>query len=266
MTRLLDLLGTHWFALVLLLVAAGLGAVAAIRNRAWAAYAAVPLAAFALGDLFLHGWKYQPTIESAIYSVPLWGLYAGVALLVGAVLVLVLFRVWSFWFAVVAACAVMAAAGALGGRWVGSGFVEIGKSVTWIRFVSPWWLLTLLFVPAVYLISRKSLSGLGPVRRWVAITARMLVVACLALALAEPRVRRPSENMTVIFVVDRSASVPRELVDETGTGVKDRRWGRVQEVIESSVSVYVRAMPRFASTGSSWSNRAFGWWCPLSPR
>jgi secreted protein with Ig-like and vWFA domain/uncharacterized membrane protein len=236
MTRLLDLLGTHWFALVLLLLAAGLGGYAAVRRRAWPWYVGTSLAAFALGALFLHGWKYQLADDGPIRPLAPAVVYAGLALLAGAALVLVVFRGWSFWVGAAAAFVILAGLGGLGGRWLGSGIVEVAKSIAWVRFVSPWWLAFLLFVPAVYLISRKSLSGLGPVRRWVAIIARMLVVACLALALAEPRVRRPSENMTVLFVVDRSASVPAEYDDTVRTEFRvDLRWGRIRSLIENAV-------------------------------
>jgi uncharacterized membrane protein len=236
MTRLYDLLGTHWFALVLLLIAGGLGGYAALRKRSWPWYVGTALAAFALGDLFLHGWKYQIADDGPIRSLALAVLYGGLVLLAGAALVLVIFRGWSFWFAAVAGCVIAAAVGGLGGRWLGSGIVEVGKSVVWIRFVSPWWLTLLLFLPAVYLVSRSSLSGLGPVRRWVAIAARMLVVACLVLALAEPRVRRPSENVAVIFVVDRSASVPAEFERTPSGDLLDLRWSRIRGLVESSVT------------------------------
>ncbi len=128
---------------------------------------------------------------------------------------------------------------ALGG-WVGRPlaefFVEAGKSVIHTTFLSPWWLLLLLLAPLVYVISFRSLSGLGPVRRWVAIGLRTLVVVLLVVALAEPKVQRPSENMTVLFVVDRSASVPRDLEQEQTGNLKDMRWARIQELIEGSVS------------------------------
>jgi uncharacterized membrane protein len=236
MTRFLDLLGTHWFALVLLLTAVGLGAFGSLRKRAWPWYIVTGFAAFAVGALFLHGWKYQLVDNGPIRSLALTVLYAGLALFIGAMAVLVAFRGWSFWFATIVGCVIVAAVGGLTGRWLGSGIVEVGKSIAWIRFVSVWWLAFLLFVPAVYLISRQSLSGLGPIRRWVALVARMLVVACLALALAEPRVRRPSENTTVIFVVDRSASVPAEYDEQVKSEFRvDLRWARIRQLIESSV-------------------------------
>ena len=84
-----------------------------------------------------------------------------------------------------------------------------------VEFVRPWWLVLLGFVPLVVLMSRRSLSGLGPVRKWLAITARAAGVACLAMALAEPRLRRESETVTVLFVVDRSFSKTRTRVPPT---------------------------------------------------
>lgn len=237
MTQLLDLLVTHWLALVLLAAAVISGLLAAVRRQQVALLVTIALGcgAFALGSMFLHGLNFtlapggeKRSIAGAVTLAALLGLYGLVVLVLSA-------RVWNRYLAAILGFVAVLGFGGVVGRPVSEFVVEATKSVVWTRFVSPWWLLLLLTAPLVYLIGRKSLSGLGPVRRWVAITARTLVVVLIALALAEPRVRRPSENMTVIFVVDRSASVPRELSDETGTGARDKRWVRIQEVIEGSV-------------------------------
>ena len=93
--------------------------------------------------------------------------------------------------------------------------MEAVRALRGLEFVRPWWLLLLVLVPVVFLMSRRSLSGLGPVRKWVAVGLRATIIALLAVALAEPRVRRTSENVTVIFVLDRSLSVPPELDPST---------------------------------------------------
>src|SRR5438128_2534111 len=72
------------------------------------------------------------------------------------------------------------------------------------------WLLLLAFVPVIVLLSFRSLSGLGPARRWLAIGLRCLLVVLLTLALAEVRLRHQNENVTVLFLVDRSLSVPED--------------------------------------------------------
>ena len=101
-----------------------------------------------------------------------------------------------------------------------------------LEVVRPAWLGLLLLVPVVVLIGRRTLSGLGPARRQLAVTLRALGVAALALALAEPRVRRSTDSLTVLFVADRSFSVPQDPDPTTGT---DRRWDRVKRMIEESV-------------------------------
>ena len=227
----------HGFSLALTAVAALLVLVAWLRKRRLAGVTAVAvgLVGLAAGAAFLHGRNYRldPTW-------PEWGVGGTVSLaaaLLFAVVggVLLLLRTWSFAFGCVCAVVVLVGLGGWGGRAVGTGVLEAGKAIAYTRFVSPWWLLLLIVVPGIYFISRKSLAGLEPVRRWTAIVARSLLVACLILALAEPRVRRPSENITVLFAVDRSASIPRELEDtQTGDQI-DRRWNRIRQVIEQSV-------------------------------
>ena len=51
-------------------------------------------------------------------------------------------------------------------------------------------------------------AGLDRPRRILAVTLRSLVVACLALALARIQYVKRSENVAVMFVLDRSRSVP----------------------------------------------------------
>jgi uncharacterized membrane protein len=96
----------------------------------------------------------------------------------------------------------------------------------------------LVCVPAVFVISRRSLSGLGPIRRWVAVGTRALVLTLLVVALAEPRLRRSSENVTVLFVIDRSLSVPPDYDfnqrDSAGDPL-DRRWERVRRFVNDTV-------------------------------
>lgn len=97
---------------------------------------------------------------------------------------------------------------------------------------SPWWLLVLLVIPAIVRLSYRSLAGLGPVRRWVAIGLRCSLVLLLALALAELRLRKPSENLTVLFLVDRSLSIPEEYDEKKQ---KDLRWERIQAFVRDAV-------------------------------
>jgi len=54
---------------------------------------------------------------------------------------------------------------------------------------------------AIVWLSIRSLAALGPARRVVAISLRCLLVTLLVLALAEIRLRKSSESLTVLYLV-----------------------------------------------------------------
>ena len=112
---------------------------------------------------------------------------------------------------------------------------SLALSLTTLEFVQPWWLLLLVVLPALVRFSYKSLAGLGPVRRWVALGIRCLLVALLIFALAEPRLRRPNENVCVLYVLDRSLSVPPETDPTSAEGERDQRWLRLQAFVNAAV-------------------------------
>ena len=74
--------------------------------------------------------------------------------------------------------------------------------------LSPGWLALLAVLPVVALLSRRSLSGLGPVRKWVAIGLRCLVLALLILAVADLQIVRTADRLCTLFVLDQSRSIP----------------------------------------------------------
>jgi uncharacterized membrane protein len=81
----------------------------------------------------------------------------------------------------------------------------------WSSFVSiaqPGYLAVLAVVPLVVALSLRSLAGLGPVRRPLAVGLRCLVIAVMACALAGPEWVRQTDDQTVIFALDQSGSVP----------------------------------------------------------
>jgi len=55
-----------------------------------------------------------------------------------------------------------------------------------VDFNSPWYLLLLLLAPALWIVSYRSLAGLGNIRRLIAISLRTLVLLLLVFALATP--------------------------------------------------------------------------------
>jgi uncharacterized membrane protein len=227
MGRMLELLEAVW--LPSLLVVAGLAALAVwLRRRSdgVSAWSYLILggagAAAGLGGL---------TLPS---EVGFW-----IAVIAGALLFakLVLLVITGQWYAPLGAFLGGVTLIGLGGwlsRDIGVGTVYFVRTLWNSEFAQPWWLLLLLLIPVIVWMSYRSLAGLGPVRRWVAIGLRCLLVLLLTLALAELRLRKPNDTTTVIFLVDRSQSVPQDIDPEAPTPV-DRRWLRVKEFVEKSV-------------------------------
>jgi uncharacterized membrane protein len=118
-----------------------------------------------------------------------------------------------------------------------------------VQFDRPAWL---VLIPAIGLVcwwlSRRSLSGLGKGSRWAALGARVLAVALLAGALAEPQLRRESEAVGVTFVVDVSRSIPagvQQTIDDFVARAQDgsRLDGDVMGVVTASETAFVQASP-----------------------
>jgi hypothetical protein len=115
---------------------------------------------------------------------------------------------------------------------------DIIASLADMRLKSPAWLLLLLLIPAFVLLSFRRLNR-EEVRPWVALGLRIVGVAFLALALAEPFFARATRAMTVLFVLDRSLSIPQELADDPAQpGAKiDLRAERVRQFINDAVQM-----------------------------
>ncbi len=77
-----------------------------------------------------------------------------------------------------------------------------------LTFEQPVWLWLLATIPLLVLFSYRSLAGLERSRRWLALVMRSLVIAAIALALARISYQRENDNLTVIFLLDRSRSIP----------------------------------------------------------
>src|SRR5690606_19108139 len=67
----------------------------------------------------------------------------------------------------------------------------------------------LLLLPVIWILSYRSLSGLGRWRRLAALSLRSFVLLLIVLALAEMQFLRTSDRMTVIYLLDQSASIPQ---------------------------------------------------------
>jgi hypothetical protein len=95
----------------------------------------------------------------------------------------------------------------------GDGADLLWRNVTMIRANDPWWLLVLLLIPITVWWSFHSLAGLGTVRRWVALGLRSGLLLFLGLALADVYLQHSNETVTVLFLWDRSLSMPEEEVE-----------------------------------------------------
>jgi uncharacterized membrane protein len=77
-------------------------------------------------------------------------------------------------------------------------------------FGSPWFLPALALVPLVTWWARRSLAGISGPRRVVSIVLRSAVVLLIVLAAAELRILLRNDRLAVIFLLDRSESIPAE--------------------------------------------------------
>ncbi len=76
---------------------------------------------------------------------------------------------------------------------------------------NPWWLILIpMILPPLIWMSYRSLAGLGPVRRALAILFRTAVITLIVLALAEVQSVRRTDRLTTMFLVDASNSIPKE--------------------------------------------------------
>lgn len=82
-------------------------------------------------------------------------------------------------------------------------------------FESPWWLLALLTLPALWVVSFRALANLPAWRQGVAVALRSLLVLLLVAALAEIQWVQATDRVAVIYLVDRSLSVPPERIART---------------------------------------------------
>ncbi len=238
MNRAIEILSAHGFAGLMAVVALVLGALA-LRQRqragSWSGWLLVPAAGCLLAGLGSEVLP-APRPDDGFLSWPALLAAAVGLVLFGKVLALLLTGAWWRPLAWVAGAAGAFALGGWFGRSLGRGAVEAGRSLASLEPAQPWWLLLLGLVPLVVLWSYRSLAGLGPVRRWVAIGLRSSLIILLALALAEVRLRHQSESVTVLFVLDRSQSVPEETEKDAKTGnVVDHRWERVRKFINDAV-------------------------------
>jgi uncharacterized membrane protein len=95
-----------------------------------------------------------------------------------------------------------------------------------VRLDQPLWLLLLGLLLPAFIVSRKSIGGLSQAKAYVTFTLRALVIAGLAIALAEPSWERRGEGLTLTAILDRSQSMPpvlkRSAFEFIRTAIADR--------------------------------------------
>ncbi len=80
-----------------------------------------------------------------------------------------------------------------------------------ISVENPWWLILIpLIIPPLVWMSYRSLAGLGPVRRALAILLRASVISLIVLALAQVQSVRVTDRLTTVFLIDDSSSIPND--------------------------------------------------------
>lgn len=84
------------------------------------------------------------------------------------------------------------------------------------RFAEPEYLVLLVVLPLTWWMARKSLAGLPPARRVMALTLRLAIITLLVLACARMQFHSPAENVAVYFLLDWSDSIPNSPADFRG--------------------------------------------------
>jgi Mg-chelatase subunit ChlD/uncharacterized membrane protein len=226
MNPFLAFITAHWFAVLLLAVALVMAAFA-LRSQLRGALSLgwlLPAAGLALAG------------AGGLALEPEWGGWIAAGAATAFFVMLIVLILTSHWLRPLAYAFGALLALGLGGLVTlaaSEGLVEAGRTLASLEPAQPWWLLLLLLVPLVFWFSYRSLAGLGPVRRWVALGLRCLLITLLALALAELRIKHQNENVTVLFLVDRSLSVPQE--PDPSDKTIDLRWLRVKKFINEAV-------------------------------
>jgi uncharacterized membrane protein len=228
METIQSFLATYWLALTCLIVAVGLGVMVLLH---WLRHGIL-------------SWRcYSPAVALASYGIgafnwfPTWwvGLTIAASALGIFVFLLVLVVLKGSWSALAGYGLTVLFFFGLG-DWSGSAVAEfLHDALTLIlslRPLEPWWLLLLLVIPVLLWTSYGNLITLGTTRRWIVLGLRCALIALLALALSEVYARRPNENVTVMFVWERSLSMPPEF--EGGT---DQRQARIYRFINDAVAL-----------------------------
>lgn len=123
-----------------------------------------------------------------------------------------------------------------------------------VEFQTPVWLVLIPVLGVLtVLMAARSLSGLGRVTKWAALVSRLLVIALLAGALAEPRWRKEGKDVSVTLVLDMSQSVPASLQQRVVRFVEEARGDNMRRedrlgMVTIARNSYVQSLPRALNT------------------
>lgn len=102
-----------------------------------------------------------------------------------------------------------------------------------LAFNSAWYLLLLGLLPLIWWAGHRSLSGLGRWRRLLALTLRSLVLVLLICALAEIQYQRTHDQITVMYLLDQSLSIPEdrraEMIQYANASIRDQRRDETED-------------------------------------
>ena len=229
MNVLFDRLTAHWCPVLLLGIAlAVLAALGLLRHRNVRWFTPLLLSSLAVVLAGVGGLALSPRWGG-------WLLISAISAFVGLILLLAVSGVWRPSLAYGVAIVALFGAGGLWLNAVGSSFLEMYRDLRGLTFLHPVWLLLLLLVPLFFVLSAPRLNRSEP-RPWIAVGLRSAGVVCLSLALAEPQLRQPNDRVTVLFVVDRSKSIPEELVEDASGKKVDRREARIRQFLNAAVA------------------------------
>ena len=233
MNAMTDFLMQYWLALLFLLAALGFGVATVVRHLrsgdwAWryhlpaAIFASYAIGAFIVNAVEGFPWWLGPTV-----CLSAFGIFVGLFVLV------ILTGQWSTAAGYALTCLFFLGLGMWTGPSAAEGLEYVGVFLLSVRVQYLWWFLLLGLIPVLIWTSWHNLQGLGGTRRWIVLGLRCALIVLLTLALAEVYARKPNESVTVIFLWDRSYSMPPEPAQNTG---KDLREKRIFDFINDSVA------------------------------
>jgi len=117
-----------------------------------------------------------------------------------------------------------------------------------IQFSHPWLLLLGIFLPLIWYISTRGHSVLSPFRKRIALACRLIIFSFLILSLAGAKIRLPTNNENVFFLVDASDSIStanKELAREyVERSIQNMERGDRAGIIVFGKEAFIESLPQ----------------------